>query len=374
MKRKVFIAGTVLLLALVSLLVYYCHGVRTRNAVEKLIQKKKIINILVAGSNRDNDHKHKFFAIVSINPENKRIGITFIPPSFKIRLDDDGDHFARIDEVVVFNFNRLRYSLQKDLKLNIPFYAELYAPDVERLVNLMEGIELFALDQHRDRDREAQGMAFGVNYLDGQKVMRYINTVDENSIYLKYDRILDVIMTLYKDRDRIERFNDIRFIGEMMKSVKTNLLPQEILGICELIFKDGDVMATVLPGFFKDNYYTMDDITFRIYEKEFLALLIVDQGQKDVDASIKIKILNGTDTPGLARKMRESLIREGLNVVEFGTSPYRKMNKSVIINRRGNVAAVNRLAELTGIQNIYHVIDNTQLHNIMIILGEDLAK
>jgi len=183
-----------------------------------------------------------------------------------------------------------------------------------------------------------------------------------------------VIMTLYKDRERLERFNSIRFIGEMMKSVKTNLLPQEVMGICELIFKDGDVMATVLPGFFKDNYYTMDDITFRIYEKEFLALLIVDQSQKEIDASIKIKILNGTDTPGLARKMRESLIREGLNVVEFGTSPYRKMNKSVIINRRGNVAAVNRVAELTGIQNIYHIIDNTQLHNIMIILGEDLAK
>jgi anionic cell wall polymer biosynthesis LytR-Cps2A-Psr (LCP) family protein len=370
LKRKVMIAATILLLALVSLLVYYCHGVRTRNAVEKLIQKKKIINILVAGSNRDNGHKHKFFAIVSINPENNRVGITFIPPSFKIRLDDDGDHFARIDDVVVFNFNRLRYSLQKDLKLNIPFYAELYAPDVERLVNLMEGIELFALEQPRD----PQGMNFGVNYLDGQKVVRYINTVDENSIYLKYDRILDVLMTLYKDRERLERFNKFEFIKEMMKSIKTNLLPQEIMGICELIFKNGDVMATVLPGFFKDGYYAMDDITFRIYEKEFLALLIVDKSEKEIDASIKVKILNGTDVPGLARKMRESLIREGLNVVEFGTSPYRKMNKSILINRRGNVVAVNRVSELTGIQNIYHIIDNTQLHNILIILGEDLAK
>ena len=360
------------MLAAVSLLIYYCHGIQTRNAVEKLIQKKKIINILVAGSNKDNGHKHKFFAIVSINPENKRIGITFIPPSFRIRLDDDGSHCARIDEVVVFNFNRLRYSLQKDLKLNIPFYAELYAPDVERLVNLMEGVELFVLDQ--PKELQGMGMGFGVNYLDGQKVMRYINAVDENSIYLKYDRILDVLMTLYKDRERLEHFNKLVFIKEMMKSVQTNMLPQEVMGICDLVFKDGDVMATVLPGFFKDGYYSMDDITFRIYEKEFLALLIVDKSQKEVDASIKVKILNGTDVPGLARKMRESLIREGLSVVEFGTSPYRKMNKSILINKRGNVAAVNRVSELTGIQNIYHSIDNTQLHNILIILGEDLAK
>jgi anionic cell wall polymer biosynthesis LytR-Cps2A-Psr (LCP) family protein len=366
----VLILGTIILLALVSAFIYYCHGQRTRNAVEELIQKKKIINILVAGSNKYNDHKHKFFAIVSINPENNRTGITFIPPTYKIRLDDDGDTNARIDEMVVFNFNRLRYSLQKDLKLNIPFYAELYAPDVIRIVDLLEGIDLFILDQMKD----APGMNFGVNFFDGQKVMRYINSVEENSIYLKYDRILDVLMTLYKERERLGRFNKLEFIREVTKSIKTNLLPQEVMRIGTILCKDGDVMATILPGFFKDGYYVMDDITYRIYEKEFLALLIIDRNEKDIDASIKIKIVNGTDVPGLARKMRERLIREGLSVVEFGTSPYRKMSKSIIINKRGNIAAVDRVAALTGIQNIYHVIDNTQLHNIMIIIGEDQTK
>jgi anionic cell wall polymer biosynthesis LytR-Cps2A-Psr (LCP) family protein len=370
LKRKVLIFGTIILLAFISAGIYYCHGRRTRNAVEELIQKKKIINILVAGSNTYNAHKHKFFAIISINPENNRIGITFIPPTYKIRLDDDGEDSARIDEMVVFNFNQLRYSLQKDLKLNIPFYAELYAPDVVRIVDLFEGIDLFILDQIKD----APGMSFGVNYFDGEKVMRYINSVEENSIYLKYDRILDVLMTLYKDRERLERFNTVALIRELLKSAKTNLLPQEVMRIGTILCKDGDVMATILPGFLKDGFYVMDDITYRIYEKEFLALLIIDRNEKDIDASIKIKIVNGTDVPGLARKTRERLIREGLNVVEFGTSPYRKMSKSIIINRRGNIMAVNRVAALTGIQNIYHIIDNTQLHNIMIIIGEDQSK
>ncbi len=370
MKRKVLIIGSFLLLALVSAFIYYCHGMRTRNAVEELIQKKKIINILVAGSNVLKDHKHKFFSIVSINPDNHRIGITFIPPEFRIRLDEDGDNTARIDEMVVFNFNSLRYSLQRDLKLTIPFYAEVYAADVERIVNMLEGVDLFVLDQAGD----GPARSHGVNYFDGRKVMRYINEVEENSIYLKYDRILDVLMTLYSDRERLERFNALAFVTELMKSMKTNMLPQEMLRIGEIIFKNGDVMATVLPGFFKDGYYTMDDITFRIYEKEFLAQLIVDKSEKEIDASIKIKIVNGTDVPGLARKMRERLIREGLNVMEFGTSPYHTMNRSIIINKRANITAVNRVAELTGIQNVYHNIDNTQLHNILIIIGEDMAK
>ncbi len=370
MKRRYLAIGAAVMLALVVTTVYYCNAVRSRNAVEKLIQNKKIINILVAGSNRYNDHKHRFFAIVSINSENGRIGVTFIPPNFKIRLDDDGEKVARIDEVVVFNFNRLRYSLQKDLKLSIPFFIEIYAADIERIVNLIEGIDLFILDQMKN----APNFTFGVNYCDGRKVVRYINTADENSIYLKYDRILDVLMSLYDDRVRLGRFNNIDFVRVAMKSMKTNMLPREILGIFDLIMKDGDVMATMLTGYFKDGYYVVDDITHKIYEKEFLRPLIAGKNEKETDSLIKLKIANGTDVAGLARRMRESLIRDGLSVVEFGTSPYKKMNRSIIINRHASIAAVGRVSELTGIPNRYHITDTTQLYNIMIIIGEDRAK
>ncbi len=370
MNRKIVIPAAVVFLLLASLAVYYCHGIRTRNAVESLIQQKKMINILVAGSNAFKDHKHNFFAILSINPENHRMGITFIPPSFKIHLDDDGERSARIEEVVVFNFNRIRYSLQKDLKLNIPFYIEIYSPDVERIVNLLEGVNIFILDQMKN----SPYVNIGVNYFDGQKVLRYINTVDENSIYLKYDRVLDVILTLYENREQLERFNNMAFIKELLKPVNTNLQPQEVMRIADIILKDGDIMATILPGFFKEAYYVTDDITYKIYQKEFLAALILNRTEKEIDTSIKIKIMNGTDVPGLARKMRERLIREGLNVVEFGTSPFRKMGKSVIINKRASVAAVNRVSDLTGIENRFHVIDNTQLFNVLIILGEDAVK
>ncbi|TFH42765.1 MAG: LytR family transcriptional regulator [Chrysiogenales bacterium] len=370
MKRRTLIIGAALLLVLMSVFLYRFCGMRARNAVEQLIQEKRIINILVAGSNKFRDHRHTFFAVVSINPDNRRIGITFIPPSFRIRLDDEGEKGARIDDMVVSDFDPIRTSLQKDLKLNIPFYVELYAQDVERIVDLLEGVDLFVMDSMKNDP----AVGFGVNYFDGRRVVRYINSVEENSIFLKYDRILGLLMNMYKDREKYEHLIKSDLAGEIMKSMKTNLLPQEELRIAGIIFKDGDVMATVLPGIFREGFYRMDDITYRIYEKEFLELLIVDRSEKEIDSSIKIKILNGTDAPGLARKMRERLIREGMNVVEFGTSPYKKMKKSIIINRRGNIESARRVSDLTEIRNLFHVIDNTQLHNILIIIGEDMAK
>ncbi|MBN2079179.1 MAG: LytR C-terminal domain-containing protein [Spirochaetes bacterium] len=370
MKRKIFIIIVMLVVAVTALVVYHFMSMRARNAVEELIQKKRIINILVAGSNRFNDHRHSFFSVVSINPENGRIGITFLPPSLRMNLDDDDEKGTRIDEMPFTDFGSIRESLQKVLKLNVPFYVELYSNEVERIVDLMEGVDIFVLEGPREDDT----VGFGVNYFDGTKVMRYINSVEENSIFLKYDRVLDLIMTMYSDKDTYEGFVTGGLIDQIMKSLKTNLLSQEVLRIARIVMKDGDVMATVLPGFFRDGLYCIDDITYRIYEKEFLAGLIVDRSEKEIDSAIKIKILNGTDTPGLARKMRERLIREGMNVVEFGTSPYTKMTRSIIINRRGNVASARRVAELTDIKNVFHVIDNTQLHNILIIIGEDMTR
>lgn len=367
MKNKIILGAAALAGLLFIGLIYYFYNIKTRNAVEQLIRDKKLINILVAGSNKFHDNKHTFFALVSINPVNGRIGITFIPPAFKVRLDDSGSKYGRIDSIAHYNFNRLRYSLKQDLKLNIPFYIEVYGPDVKRLVDLIEGVDLYVLDQIKDPEHFKSGL----NYLDGGKTLRYINSVEGNSVYLKYDRIQDILFTLYHKKDKLKRFRTLEFITEALKSIKTNMLPQEILSIADVVFRDANLIAMVLPGGNVGNYYIVDDITYKIYEKEFIRHLVID---KEPDPGIKIKVVNGTDVPGMARKFRNSLIRDGLNVVEFGTSPYPFKKKSLVICRKGNYHAGVKVSETTGITMVHYIIDSTLLYNILIIIGDDITK
>ncbi len=365
MKNRIpLIIGITVTLVIVIVAVQF-YNLKTRNAVERLAYEKKMINILVVGSSKYNNGKNKFFAVVSINPVNKRIGVTFIPPSYGLKKDDST--YERIDEIVMNNYNRLRHSLWQDIHLNIPFYVELYGPDVKRLVNLFEGINMYMLDQEKKPVLFKQGK----NYLDGEKAFKYINSVENNSIFLKYDRIQDILFTLYHKKAKLERFKNIAFMKEISRSLKTNILPQEMLSICEIVMGKGNMVATMLPGGFKEGYYYIDDITYKMYEEEFIKLLIVD---KDIDQHVKIKILNATDTPGMARKYRNTLIRDGMNVVEFGTSENKKYKKSMIINRKGNYTVAQKISELTGIQTIYHVIDNTLLYSVLIILGDDTVK
>lgn len=342
---------------------------RNRNVIDEIISMKDMINILVAGSNSYKDNTFPFFALITINPVNNNIGITFIPPDYRIMMNDDGTKIKKISDLDLYYFDRIKYTLKKDIQMNVPFYIKLYPTDITRSVNLIEGVNVFSLDQAVFSSKNN----FGVQYLDGDKIISYINSSDKNSIYMKYDRILDILLTLYHDRENRKKMYNYEFLIELFKNIKSNLMNQEIYSIAEIILNNkGNVDSTLLPGGFNNGFYTVDEISFRTYQQEFLTNLVV--ANESEPNNIKLKILNGTSIPGLARKLRNDLIRDGMNVVEFGTSNYPVIHDSIIICRKSDTKSVNRISEMTGISKIYYVTDTTQLNNILIIVGEDMAK
>jgi polyisoprenyl-teichoic acid--peptidoglycan teichoic acid transferase len=367
--KKYIKTGFVILSVFVAfMIVYGIYNKYTRNAIEVLVSQKKMINILLEGSNVYHDNRHSMYAIASINPDNGRIGITFLPPTLKISMDGSGRNTKRINEIDIDNYNKLNRSLGRDLKMNVPFYIEIYGDDVERSVDILGGIELFILDQCK----EIPGFKMGVNYIDGNKTLQYINDVENNSIYRKYDRIQDVFYSMYFNKEKYRKLTNIDFISTLFKKVKTNLLEQEIASLLKIIYKDSEIVSTTLPGKIDDKGdYIFDDISCKIYEKEFITRLVINEKP---ETAIKVKILNGTDVPGLAKKMRNILAREGITIVEFGTSPYPFMDKTVIINQKGDLTGVMKISELLGLGTIHHIIDNSQLSSALIIIGKDYIK
>ena len=362
---KLVISAVIILAVIFGISIY---KKRNRNVIDEIISMKDMINILIAGSNSYKENTFSFFAIITINPVNNNIGITFIPPDYRIMMNDDGTKMKKISDLDFYYFDRIKYTLKKDIQMNVPFYIKLYPSDIVRLVNLLEGINIFTLDQAVYSSKNN----FGVEYLDGEKCVSYINSSEQNSIYMKYDRILDLLLTLYNDRENRKKMFNYEFITELFKNIKTNLMSREIFSIAEIVFNKGNVDSTLLPGGFNDGYYTVDEISYRTYQQEFLTNLVV--ANESEPNNIKLKILNGTSIPGLARKLRNDLIRDGMNVVEFGTSNYPEIHDSIIICRKSDTKSVNRISEMTGIGKIYYVTDTTQLNNILIIVGEDMAK
>ncbi|TAL32942.1 MAG: LytR family transcriptional regulator [Spirochaetes bacterium] len=354
------------LIVVLSLL--YAYRINTRNAVEVLAQNKKLINVLVMGSNVFHDNKHRFFAVLSVNPENNRTGITLLPPSLKIPLDRGGKKSVKLDEIDIDSFSKISRTLEAELKINVPFWVEIYATDVERLVDTLEGVDIFVLDQVRKID----GVRPGLNYFDGAKAVQYINSVEGGSVYRTYDRIQDILLSLYYNRERYRPLVSLKFISHLLTKIRTNMLDKELFSLSRIIFDEGDLQCIRAPGKLEDDgFYVIDDVATKIYEKEFLSSLVLGAAP---DATIRVKVLNGTNIPGLAKKMRNALNREGVNVIEFGTSPYPFMDHTVIINQSGSTGDVRKIAELAGVTRVHHIVDSSQLSDALIIIGKDYAK
>jgi hypothetical protein len=362
--KGIIIAAVVLVLAVAG---FYMYRIKTRNAVELLASNKLLVNVLVAGTNVYSGGKNPFYCVVSVNPENGKVGVTFLPPSLKVDLSGDGD-MVRLDEVSMSDFDKLSAFLYASLQIRVPFYAVMYSPDVVRLIDLAEGVNLYVLDQVKDID----GLHRGLNYFDGHKLAKYINYADDNSIFKKYDRVQDLLFTLYYNRAEYDKFLSIDYIAEGMKTIKTNLLPNEVLSIGRLMMKNGDLISQTLPGkVTSEGDFIIDEVAYKLYENNFLKHLVL---ANDKDPNIKVKVLNASGVPGIAKKIRQLLVREGVSVVEFGTYPDVVLEESVIINQKGDIDSVKKISELTGINRIYHIIDTTQLHSVLFIAGKDISK
>lgn len=367
MNKKISILAAAFLIIIITFFAINQYRKSTRNIVDIIASKNDLVNVLVAGINTYKDDTFVFFGILSVNPANGNCGITLIPPDYGVFMNDDGSKVKKISQVDFYYYNRIRYSLKKDLGLDVPFYVKIYSPDVIRTVDLAGGINIFSIDQAP----EVSNIKFGLNYLDGVKTMQYINSTRENSIFIKYDRILDVLLSLYYDKKQWDLYKHPGFLTEVFKSIKTNMVLREIYSIAGMLNEKGDFYASLMPGGYSSDYYVVDEISFKSYQQDYLMPIAVETA---AGSEIKIKILNGTSVPGLARQLRNSLIRDGLNVVEFGTSPYPQMPESVIICRKSDFYAAGIAAEKTGINSIYFVNDNTQLNNLLIIIGEDFPK
>jgi len=343
---------------------YYKKG--SRNLVHNIIVKKNLINILVAGRKHYHKNTFRFFAIVTLNTANKNIGVTFIPPQFKV---DVGGKARQICDVEFSNFTNIRDTFKNKLKLDVPFFIKVYSEDVVRFVNIIEGMDIFSLDQAKCVDN----IKFGLNYLDGRKIYDYLNCAEDNSIFIKYDRILDLIQTLYHNVGKMELIKNAGLISRIIDNAKTNLFPQEIFSILNLLKgkEKSNLYSTVLPGNYVDGYYDVDELSYKAYQQEFLTKIVV---KYEGDPNSSIRIMNGTNVSGLARKLRNSLMRDGLNVVEFSTSPYPKMKDSIIISRTCDYRSVEKISEITGINKVYFVTNSRLLNNILIIIGGDMIK
>jgi hypothetical protein len=91
----------------------------------------------------------------------------------------------------------------------------------------------------------------------------------------------------------------------------------------------------------------------------------------DNPAEVRIEVLNGAGTAGLARDATYRLRGDGFDVVFFGNADHFGYPRSVVVDRVGRPDRARAVATALGIDSVASAVDSSLMVEVTVLLGDD---
>ena len=86
---------------------------------------------------------------------------------------------------------------------------------------------------------------------------------------------------------------------------------------------------------------------------------------------VRVEVLNGCGTPGLAKKVTDFLRIKGFDVVNVGNAENFEFPETIVVDRVGEMSNAWKVARAIGVNNVIQQQDLDLLLDVTLILGED---
>ncbi|MCX7788294.1 MAG: LCP family protein [Spirochaetes bacterium] len=305
----------------------------------------------------------KYTELLFYCPSTGRAALLDIPGNLGIILPQ-AKKVGRIDSLYrIHAIEAYRDAIETVVKEEIPFYLELSFTQLERLIDLLGGIEVFVANslEMDVKGRKIQ-LPSGNLHLDGGKAMVYLSLQDsEESDIDRIIRIQKFIQSLLKKiGESVDFFTHPDVIPYVKECFRTDMETRGLLAfLSEMRKLDIERMAfqRVLGN---QRKVETEELLFPHFEgqllrqtvKKMLETLASTEGVRGEDAGLTLEILNGTKIPGLARRTREIYQSFGFDVVSYGNAETQEVEKTMVIDRKGNREGASRVASIIKCTNI----------------------
>lgn len=288
------------------------------------------------------------------------------------------------------------------LGLQIPYYFKIDFNGFEQLVDELGGVvievdkDLFD-DKYPTADKgyETVDIKAGTYTMDGTMALKYARSRQSTSDFDRAARQQKLIMAIRAKMMELDMFKQpakaIAIFEVLSSSIETNLKPLELKRLIDL-FKDFDPTKLTTKVFDDsatgmlyagkvDEMYVLrpigDDFkTVSDYVAKLIAGTeeVVPVGEEQVSAEpLKIEVLNGTTTTGLASKIATKLKGEGYNVVLTGNNATRGFTKTIVYDLSGGTRTweVRKLASSLGAEVGTETVTTTSGALARVVVGSE---
>ncbi|MDR3200286.1 MAG: LCP family protein [Spirochaetales bacterium] len=267
----------------------------------------------------------------------------------------------------------------------IPFYCMFSLDEIERFVDILGGVEVFIANS---METDSQGnrvlLPSGNVMLDGGKARLFLSFLDPEETELdKIGRIQKFVQAMLKKMGESAAFLSNEALTPFLRSsLKTNLDNSAFQALCREIVKlDSDriIFQRVLGAARTvDNqqllFPHLEGQLFRDSLRQINANLASMDSRGLSEIAVSVEIQNGTQTTGLARRTREVFQSFGFDVVSFSNAENQDVEKTLVIDRRGNPDTASRAAGIIRCSNIITEIpgaSSVAAADVTVLLGKD---
>ena len=334
------------------------------------------VNILIVGCDEiENYGRADTIVFLSISPKTKDVLILSIPRDTRVEIPERG--MDKINHAYAFGGKKLiSETVSLFLDMPIHFYAIADFIGFVNIIDELGGIEIDVEKEMHYVDKAGGldiNLSPGKQMLDGEKSLQYIR--------FRQDKLGDL--------GRIKRQQKLALavIEKMMNFDSIAKIPQISEGMNEYIETDIKVQdAIALANLFKGT--NQEKFNVETVQGEPVYIKGVSYLEPDVEkvrqrvkslvysenSGMKVEVLNGNATSGIAHKIAKDLEMQGFEVVNIGNADNFNYEKTKIIVYSKEI---NLDSEFKKLFKDYEIVKEYQTNanlDLVIILGKDMAE
>ncbi len=376
-----------LVLLLLILLYFYFHYYFFGGRITKYVEKREMISILCIGLDEAENLKKTDTLIIGLYyPRTRRFGLIALPRDLKVEIEErTGTRTLKINSIYSkYGVKRLLRVVGNLTGLDINFYVSIEIQDIIKIVDLVGGVDIYINKAMKYTDKSAGlniELPRGIMKCDGLKALQFVRfRSDERGDMGRMERQYEFILNLIKKA--VVRNNilpNLKLLKIIFKKVRTNLNFSDIINLIKYTSTAdfNNIEMKKIPGKFVNIYgleYIEPDLEkARKISKDLYNKLSYTKTDF-IPQEIKVQVLNGSGKGGIAKRIRDKLVRNGFNVIEFGNAETQNYENTLILDRTGNMRKSLKIAGILKCRNVFPKINKFIMIDVTVIVGKDYKK
>ena len=336
----------------------------------------------------EQDGKPAFTDAVFVNTATHRGAIIDIPGNVGSIIGS----LNRVDRIDVLyqpgDADAYREKVGELLGVDIPFQIIMTEKELVKQVDLVEGVELFISAASGDSAPENSVLLPAGNVtLDGSKVLTflrytepgetdaerigrtqkllqsYFETLGSHADYLAQNGVSHYLTANLQTN--LDSRSVISLVREFSRLSGDQLVMRRVQGNTRTVDSDGESRQLLFPHF--------EGQWLRQTVRQVDETLASQEPVQDTNVAVRLEILNGTNSNGLARRTADLYQGFGFEISSVGNSDTNDVQSTTVIDRTGNMALAQRAAEIIHAKRVISepAVTGDSGVDVTVILGKD---